>query len=1315
MERDEQLQERYGYRHPSAPAPTQGHPNEAVPQPSAKEEAGFLRDMGQGALFGATEAARGLYGFADLLTFDALPDWDEPVVEAPEGFLAGIFGGAVQFGLPYAGLTGLISKFAAGGSAALAAARATGTTAKLTKGQKALQWLNGVDQSKLAKEVLAARNKGDSTGALIKTAIGVSVRGGVGRATVKGIAVDMAAFEGNTARLSDIIQANPALANPVTEWLSGDPDDSEGMGRLKNALEGMGMGVLFDAILDTGRGLNAYRKAKAAGATAEEAGEQVIKALDDSVVSRKQAADTAEDLEFRSREDDVVTVRDADGNEISKTEKEIEADVQARFKEDEELVDEMLSGVDPVSPREAMGVIDDLLNMSAVDPAVNPRKQTKKVNKSQGLTKGDENLAPFGRNNKNPFESTIAYGERLNRAISRNIESAPRPSVKNSKAMTDALKWVRGLAGMDKESFEEALREAAENPDKIAKAAKKALMYRVSAERMARQIGPGLEALARDPNMSAKSLSEARNAIAVVFEFQKGARNSFSELGRGLQQANIDIDQVKLDKRFDKEFTFKPLEALQDIDESNFDPKKAKELLDQMISVMGSDDPMENMRALQEFMDLPMHKQFFQMAQEYHINALLSGISTQVVNAGAAAFMSVWRPMEKIIGASLDYAVDSAKGNAEKAIDAKQVISLEVRNLINLKTEFVETFRAVKQSRGDVFSSKSMFEGERISPIKEFGRQRNMGLFGPLSEAINLPGKTLEKMDQFMKTWNGRARARSLFQEDLMRKGHPPEEIVELTEQRMKTLLMQKGDLRSNAAAARALRDHAEEMAKNGTEVDLSVVPEDTQRLMDLDSAEVDLMVQAQEEGILAGQEATFTNALRSTGARGGAKGSYNDEGKFGKYAAGLQLTIQRNPELKFLMPFVRTPVNIADYGWDHSVGAMLGTIVEGGRMFGRMFGMDLPRSTESGLRLQRMLASPEPAVRAQARTRIAMGIGTMSSIYSLAALEPDEDGLPQITGSGPTDPDVRKAMKAAGWEPFSIKVNGKYISYSRLDPIASVLGITVDMAEYLQENADGEGAGRGFQTLSLATVASVAQNLTSKTYAQGLTNVLDLVTDPDKNGERILGAVGGSFVPTIVANTERILDPDLQEIRTATDRVRSRIPGYSQGMAPRRDLLGKVMKHDSPVWEALVPIRVTKVKDAVVEREMARFAYGFSEPTTTRAGVDLLSDDFKVGNQDAYDRFYELSGEVRIRGLDLRQALRKTIKSAKYQKLDPDDTAEGDRSPRISELNKVLRRYRKAAWEKTLQERPSLRSAVKNKARERKLRKEGRPSNLTL
>ena len=70
--------------------------------------------------------------------------------------------------------------------------------------------------------------------AIAKTAFTSAVAGGVG-------------FSGQQGRLSDLVQEYPQVANPVTEYLATEVDDTVADGRLKNALEFAGLDIAIIA------------------------------------------------------------------------------------------------------------------------------------------------------------------------------------------------------------------------------------------------------------------------------------------------------------------------------------------------------------------------------------------------------------------------------------------------------------------------------------------------------------------------------------------------------------------------------------------------------------------------------------------------------------------------------------------------------------------------------------------------------------------------------------------------------------------------------------------------------------------------------------------------------------------------------------------------------------------------------------------------------------------------------------------------------------------------------------------------------------
>lgn len=81
---------------------------------------------------------------------------------------------------------------------------------------------------------------------------GVSA-GTKGAAMLKGLGAgaiaDFTAFDGQEERLSNLVQRHPEVAGPVTEYLAARPEDGEIEGRLKNVLEGLGLGAAAESFL----------------------------------------------------------------------------------------------------------------------------------------------------------------------------------------------------------------------------------------------------------------------------------------------------------------------------------------------------------------------------------------------------------------------------------------------------------------------------------------------------------------------------------------------------------------------------------------------------------------------------------------------------------------------------------------------------------------------------------------------------------------------------------------------------------------------------------------------------------------------------------------------------------------------------------------------------------------------------------------------------------------------------------------------------------------------------------------------------------
>ena len=149
--------------------------------------------------------------------------------------------------------------------------------------EEGMRWSAEVDTDpEDFKEVLNVRTgTGDFVSGVSQFVTGFALTRGVGKAAgagtgVKqsigyGVAGEQIAFDPHEARLSNLIEEYPALQNPVTDYLSADPEDSEAEARFKMTLEALGLegaaGVVFAGV----RKVNRARKGLKADPTDEQA------------------------------------------------------------------------------------------------------------------------------------------------------------------------------------------------------------------------------------------------------------------------------------------------------------------------------------------------------------------------------------------------------------------------------------------------------------------------------------------------------------------------------------------------------------------------------------------------------------------------------------------------------------------------------------------------------------------------------------------------------------------------------------------------------------------------------------------------------------------------------------------------------------------------------------------------------------------------------------------------------------------------------------------------------------------------------------
>jgi len=323
-----------------------------------------------------------------------------------------------------------------------------------------------------------------------------------------------------------------------------------------------------------------------------------------------------------------------------------------------------------------------------------------------------------------------------------------------------------------------------------------------------------------------------------------------------------------------------------------------------------------------------------------------------------------------------------------------------------------------------------------------------------------------------------------------------------------------------------------------------------------------------------------------------------------------FQAILADYPLGRLLTPFVRTPVNIVKYAAERSP-----------------FGLVMKKfKNAKGIERDEQIG------------KMVFGTAAGAGIAYAASQG-------QITGSGPADPQARARKRETGWQPYSFVIEqedgrNRHLAFSRIEPLGIIFGLSADYSEIAGELKKEER-----DTLAAMIVASISQNLLDKTFFKGISDFIEAINQPDRMLQTYFNNQLGTLVPTILAQTAQNIDPVLRDTRTVLDRFKSRIPGYSQGLAARRNLWGEPILLEGG-WgpDFISPIYSSFSKEDPVSDELERLnveeeqAYYPSLPQRTFNGKQIPSH--------IYSEFVERAGKLSHR------ILSSIIQSPGYQSL---------------------------------------------------------------
>jgi len=732
----------------------------------------------------------------------------------------------------------------------------------------------------------------------------------------------------------------------------------------------------------------------------------------------------------------------------------------------------------------------------------------------------------------------------------------------------------------------------------------------------------------------------------------------------------------------------------------------------------------------------PSEKHLMGMVQEWYLNALLGSPVTWTVNM-TSNFMVMALGHFKLTSGAL------MTGN-------KELLKANMRAMFDVSS-FVEALRWSKKSlmsgESRSVSGHTAYHDGRVDLAGEITAKnaRMKNLEGPLASAFDWLGKAIRHPqrimlagDEFFKQWNYRSHAKTLLAMEGYEKGlKTPRELAEFVEEGFEGLITSEGRFRNEGNVYKEARESA--MAEN---VHFKDADDHIGEYMQRHYRDHDLTL---ENGtIYTANDAYRRQELVDSSTQWALVNTFTNN-PTNPIVQNLSNLATFSPWLTFVIPFVRTPANILTFALSHSWPAARLTRIQKAGVAGSLYRKkgdikaspetralydqdalsdkakewfkegDTPAADAMAKKYEELLRRGNSAQAAEYLGRLSFTGLAVSGIFMHVEAIKDK-----ITGSAPKNPGDRAVWESTGRQPYSIQIGDKWVSYQRMDPFATMLGLFVDVMhgfeqarlqeegilggpEDVEANADVIKKVMGIVGLSLAN------NITKRSYVEGLGGLFDTLRKPNEAGPGLLGNIIGGFVPNALNVSQNMTEeePEILEARKLLDKFMKKLPEgmrperkdnmlVSSKLMPRRNYLGEeAKKHNLGGMAGLNPFFSRNISTDPVDIEMTSLMQGHSNmsPIISVEGSSLNLREYRDLNGDtAFDRLQELSSKSPDGSVTLRKALRLMIESSGYQSLpEVTDMNLGPENPRNKEIQKIIGKFRGNAKAQILREFPDL------------------------
>ena len=279
------------------------------------------------------------------------------------------------------------------------------------------------------------------------------------------------------------------------------------------------------------------------------------------------------------------------------------------------------------------------------------------------------------------------------------------------------------------------------------------------------------------------------------------------------------------------------------------------------------------------------------------------------------------------------------------------------------------------------------------------------------------------------------------------------------------------------------------------------------------------------------------------------------------------------------------------------------------------------------------------------------------------------------ITMAAPTNPAERDAFYAEGKQPYSVRMGDTWYTYNRFSPFSEWFVSAAALAEAV-ENDDDKSAAE----ITAHIFFSMTQNFFDKSFATGMHDLMEALSDPERSSNWIENFATGATVPNFIPLAARVVDPVIRETDDLRDAYISKVPYLSKTLDPKRDVFGKpISRPGNAIQKIISPVVPSPVEVDMVREELKSIGYQMGFPGKTAGGFKMDDETYRI--------YQAASGKI------VYKSLSQMIQNPGYQNLSP--------RQREKAVDKIVRESRELVKSQVAQEQLIMQE-IKNELKNR-------------